>query len=134
MKRASEKKKKKLSMPYPLGLSPDLHRPRAIVYHRLPGRRRHVTYAHANILYSTVQTSVCVCVCVCVCFENTLTSRFARFSISPFDFPPSSDCVTLGRRTVVSYYLYIIDNMAPRINIVGTKPCPMIIFYYYHYK
>lgn len=64
MKRAVEKKRrKKLSMPYPLGLPPDLHRSRAIVYHRLPGRR-HVTHAHANILYSAAQTSVCVCVYV----------------------------------------------------------------------
>lgn len=94
MKRASEKKKrKKLSMPYPLGLPPDLRRPRVIVYHRLPGRRTaRVTHAHPNI-YSAVQTIVCMC------FENTLTSRFARLSISPFDFPPSN-CVTLGLCTV----------------------------------
>lgn len=56
------------------------------------------------------ETSMCVCVCV---FENTLTSRFARFSIDPlFDFPPS-DGLTSGRRlrrrivvtcTRLSYY------------------------------
>jgi len=46
-----KKRKKKLSMPYPLGLPPDLRRPRAIVYHRLPGRRRRtsrVTHAHPS--------------------------------------------------------------------------------------
>jgi len=128
MKRASEKRKKTLNA-IPSGFTPWPPPPesdRLSSASRSPPRHTR-TREHIIILYSTDEF-------VCVCFENTSTSRFARFSISPFDFSPSSDCVTLGRCTVVSYYCYIIDNMAPRINIVGTKPCPIIIFYYYHYK
>lgn len=111
-------------MPYPLGLPPDLHRPRVIVYHRLPGRRTaRVTHAHPNIQCSA-DDSVYVFwkhfdVKICTVFDKPL--RFSSIRLcDPRSLHRALLVIIVILLITLSVYAYKRKYMVARINIVGT--------------
>lgn len=123
---------KKLSTPYPPGLPPDL-RPRDETDRLSSASRpppRHVPppplIPRERVRYGIAASRACV-------FENTLTSRFARFSISPSDSPPTDCvrvfvcmCVTTAAYSSLLLYVYVYYHRytVQKINILGETTCP----------